>query len=136
MLQLAMAHGRRAHNERAIGDGFCDRGEILRRLQQRRCAHRGARLAKSDVVGFNDAQAWKAEVRHRARGRADVERVAGLDEDNAQVLFPGCDGLMLTDVALRRRYQLIPLIGYNDPGCWNHATSVKSSAAIVLLPSR
>ncbi len=134
----ATRDGRRTScpHERAIGNGFGDRGEIFRRLQQRRRSHRGARFAKSNVVGFNDAQARKTEVRHSAGGSADVERVAGLHEDNAQVLFPGCDGLMLTDVPLRCRYQLIPFIGYNDPGCSNHVISAKSLAAIALLPSR
>jgi len=89
VLQLAMANRGCAYHQGAIGDSFRHGGELLRRLEQRRRAYGGACFAERHVVGVDDAQPRKAEVRHSARRSPDVERVARGDEDDADAVVPG-----------------------------------------------
>jgi len=49
-----------------------------------RPAHGGDRLPESDVVRIDQAKVVKAEIRHGPSGGADVQRVAGGDEDNRE----------------------------------------------------
>src|ERR1019366_6882069 len=42
----------------------------------------GNRFAKGNFVGIDDAQVVHSEVRHGARGGADVQRIARGNEDN------------------------------------------------------
>ena len=86
MVQLAVADGGGSHDERAIGDGVGDALELLRIRKHGRGADGGARLAKGRLVRLDHAQMAEAEVAHGARGRADVERVARRNQNDAQTV--------------------------------------------------
>ena len=56
----------------------------------------GAGLAEGDVVGIDHPEAREAEIGHGAGGRADIERITGLDKDDPEVFFAvGCDDSMV-----------------------------------------
>ncbi len=84
VLRLAAADGGSANNEGAIRDGFGDRFEFFGAGEQWLSTNGGTRFAKGRFVGIHDAQMEEAEVTHGASGSTDVERIARLDEDNAQ----------------------------------------------------
>ena len=87
--QIALGTGG-ADDEGAVGDGLGQVLELLRCREDRLSVDGGLRLLKGDGVRMHDAQAGKAEVGHGASGRADVERVAAVDQDDVQaILFRG-----------------------------------------------
>lgn len=49
-----------------------------------RPADGGDRLTECDVIGIDQTKVMKAEVRDRARGCPDVQRVASGDENNRE----------------------------------------------------
>ena len=90
MLELAMADGGGANDQRAVGDGIGDCLEFFRGGQQGGRADGRARLAKRGVEGVDESETLKAEVRHGARRRANVERIArGHQDDTEAVGFHG-----------------------------------------------
>jgi len=86
MVQLAVADGSGSHDERAIGDGIRDALELLRIRKHGRGADGRARFAKRRLVRLDHAQMAEAEVAHGARGRANVERIARRDQNDAQTV--------------------------------------------------
>ena len=91
MLQRALADRGGAHDQRAIRDGFGHRCVLFRPREHLGRADGRTRVAKRRRVRVHDAQAGKAEIAHGARGRADVERVARGDKNDAQAIgLRGC----------------------------------------------
>jgi hypothetical protein len=88
MLEFAMPDAGGPDYEAAIGDGTGYGVERFRALQEGGGADGGAGFPESDVVGTHDPEAGKPEVRHRAGGSADIERVARGNQDYAEVVFP------------------------------------------------
>ena len=70
------------------GESFGQGREDTSVLQDRSCSYSRARLAEGGIVRRHQAQASKAEVEHRTRGRADVQRVARFDQYHGEVVFP------------------------------------------------
>ena len=91
-MQFSVANRRRADHELAIGHRFGHAVVLFRVLRHVGGAHGGPRFAKSRVVRIHHPQAGKAEVAHRARGRADVERIVRRHQDNAQAVETGRSG--------------------------------------------
>ena len=89
MLQLAVADGSRANDQAAIANGFFDGIVFFGFRQKRRGTNRGNRLAKGLFVRRDHTQMKRAEIAHRACGRADIERIARAHQDDAQVLEIG-----------------------------------------------
>ena len=89
VLRLAAADGGGTDNEGAIRNGFGNGFELFSAVKQWRGANGGTRFAEGQVVGIHDAKMKETEVAHGASGGANVERIAGLDEDNAQVVELG-----------------------------------------------
>src|SRR5579862_7369435 len=85
VLQFAIADRRGPYDQAAVADRFRYRAKFLCAGQQRLGAYRGYRLAKCFLVRGHHAEVKHAEVAHGTSGGADVERVAGADEDHAQV---------------------------------------------------
>ena len=92
MLQDAAADGRRAHDERAIRDGFAEVPILFRGGEKRRGANRRAGFAKREFIGIYDPEMAEAEVAHRARGGADVEGISRVYQHNAQAFELGFCG--------------------------------------------
>jgi hypothetical protein len=86
MVQISSADGGSADDERAIGDGFGHRFELLGTGKHVGCTDRGFRLTEGRRVGIHHAQAENAEIAHRPCGRADVQRVARGDEDDVKAV--------------------------------------------------
>lgn len=86
MQGLAAADGSGSHDEGAIRDGFGDSFEFFGAGEQRLSTDGGPRFAESQFVWIDDAKMSEAEVTHGAGSGSDVQRIARLDEDNAQVV--------------------------------------------------
>lgn len=82
LLRDAVLAGGGADDEGAIGDGFGDGGTDAGGLEDVRAADGGDGFTEGDIVGIDEAEIGKPEVRDGAGGRPDVERVAGGDENN------------------------------------------------------
>src|SRR5581483_7712460 len=84
--------GRRGTNHKgAVGHSFGQARVLCGALQQRRCSHSRAGLAKRRFIGIHHTQMAKTKVAHSTRSRADVERVTRGDKHNAQtVMFTQC----------------------------------------------
>ena len=96
MLQFPVSNRSRADDQLAVGYRGGDRWAFFGALEQGGGPHRGAGLSESEVVGVDDPQAREAEVGHRSGRRADIERIAGLHQDDAKIVFPvGCDPSMV-----------------------------------------
>jgi hypothetical protein len=54
--------------------------------EQRRSSDGGTRLAKRGLVRIHHTQVAEPEIAHRARSRADIERVAGRHQNHAQAV--------------------------------------------------
>src|ERR1700728_2650793 len=86
MLQLPVTDSRCANDNRTICNGFCDTLIFLRVGQQLRRPDRRTSLAKRRVVGIDDAQMMKSKVAHRARGCADIKRIARSHQYHAKTI--------------------------------------------------
>lgn len=87
MLNLTVAERGGADDERAVGDSFGEGGEFFGLLHDGGGADGGAGFAESEVVGLDDTEVEESEVAHGASGGAEVEWVAGADQNNTEV---GC----------------------------------------------
>lgn len=105
VLQIAVADGGSADDERAIGNGIGHAGKNFRVLENCRGSDGGARFAKRRLVWIDDAQMSAAKIAHRARGCANVEWIARRDEDDAQAVeFAGCGHAAILCQVLRTRF--------------------------------
>lgn len=89
MLHFTVADGCGANDEGAVRDGFGDGGEFFGGGENRGSADGGARFAEGQFVGIHDAEVEEAEVAHGASGCADIERIARVDEDDAEAVGLG-----------------------------------------------
>ena len=89
VLRVAATNGGGANDESAVRDGFGNILELFGAGEERRGAHSGACFAKSQFVRIYDAKMEEAEVAHSAGGGADVERIARVDENDAQIIELG-----------------------------------------------
>src|SRR5580704_4513434 len=86
MLQVAMADGGGADNQRAIRNRF-GYGFIFFSAGQDGCGADGRTGAlKCHIVGIYHPQMANSEVAHCPRGRADVEGIARVHQDDAQMI--------------------------------------------------
>jgi len=101
-----MADCRGSDHERAIGDGFCDGFEFFRLSKQGGGAYGGAGILKRDIVRIHHPQMKKSKVTHCPGGSANIERIARVHEDHAQMIeFSGNRqaGNILRQPAVQRR---------------------------------
>jgi hypothetical protein len=86
VLRLATANSGGTDHKGAIRDGFGDRFEFSGAGKQRFRADGGTRFAERKFVRVHDAKMQKAEIAHSACGGPDIEGIARLDEDDAQMI--------------------------------------------------
>lgn len=86
MLQVSVPDCRSSDYERAVGNRVRDRFIFFGAGQHIRGAYCGARTLKGHIVRIYDPQMLKSKVAHRTSGCADVERIAGVHQDHAQVI--------------------------------------------------
>ena len=86
VLRLAVAEGGGSDDQGAVGDGISYRGEFFALLHDGGGTDGRAGFAECEFVGFDDAEVEESEVAHGAGGGAKIERIAGADEDDAEVL--------------------------------------------------
>ena len=89
MQRVAAANGGGADDESAVRDSFGESLEFFGAGEKRRGAHSGACFPKSQFVGIYDAKVEETEIAHGTGGGANVEGVARVDEDDAQVIELG-----------------------------------------------
>lgn len=89
MQRVATANGSGTDDEGAVLDGLCESLEFFSASEKRRGAHSGACFPKSQFVGIHDAKMEETEVAHGAGGGANIEGIARVDEDDAQVIELG-----------------------------------------------
>jgi hypothetical protein len=92
VLQFAVADGGGADDEGAVRDGFGEGGEFFGGGEDGGSADGGAGFTKSQFVWIDHAEVEETEVAHGAGGGADVERIARVDEDDAQAVEFGTGG--------------------------------------------
>src|SRR5271154_4762984 len=81
-----MADRSSSDHQRTIGNGFSQRLEFFRAGQNFRRSHGRACSFKRHIVGIHYPQMAKSKVAHRSSGRADVEGIARVHEDDAQTI--------------------------------------------------
>ncbi len=86
MLQVAMTNRCRSDHQRAIGNCFGYGFVLFGAGQYFRSADGGARALKCHFVGIHHPQVMKSKVAHGTSGRADVEGIARVHQDNAQTI--------------------------------------------------
>ena len=85
-MQCPMADGGGSHDERAIRDRFGDGLELFGTFKQRGGTHGGTRLPERGLIRIHDSQMTSAEIAHRARSRADIERITRRHQDDAEAI--------------------------------------------------
>ena len=86
VFELAVAEGGGSDDQGAVGNGISYRGEFFGLLHDGGGTDGRAGFAECEFVGFDDAEVEESEVAHGAGGSAKIERIAGADEDDAEVL--------------------------------------------------
>jgi hypothetical protein len=86
MLQVAMADCRGSDHQRAIGNCLGHRFVLLGAGQHCGRSHSGTGAFKCHIVGINYTQVLKTKVAHGPSGRADVERIARIHQNDAQMI--------------------------------------------------
>jgi hypothetical protein len=92
MLQFAVAYRSGADNEGAVRDSFSDGLKFFGAREEGGGSDGGARFTKCQFVGMHHAKVEAAEVAHGTCRGADIERIARIDEDDAQVIELGAGG--------------------------------------------
>ena len=87
--QFAAADGGGSDDEGAVCDGVGHGLEFLGAGEQRRSSDSGTRFAKRQLERIHHPEMKEAEIAHGAGGGADVQRVARIHEDDAQVVELG-----------------------------------------------
>lgn len=86
MLQVTMADRSGSNHQRAIGNRFGDGFEFFGMGQHIRGAYGGASILKRHFVGIHHPQMEESKVAHCPGGRANVEGIARVYQDNAQMI--------------------------------------------------
>src|SRR5581483_8211172 len=86
MLQVAIARGRRPHNQVAIGYSTRDTLVLHCILQQSRRSHGRASFPKSDVVRVYNPQLEETKVAHGASRRPNVQGIAARNQNDAEMI--------------------------------------------------
>ena len=86
MLQVTMTDGSGSDHERTISNSFRYGFEFFGIDQYIRGSHGRTRILKRHIIGIYDSQVEKSKVAHGPSGRADVERIARVYQDQAQVI--------------------------------------------------
>ena len=86
MLQVAMADGSGSDHERAVGNRFRHSFILLSRRQHSGGAHGRASALKRHIIRIDDPQTLETEVAHSPSGGADVERIARVHQNDAQMI--------------------------------------------------
>lgn len=107
LLRPAMGEASGTGYEAAIGDGFGKSGAFGGALEQAGSAYGGTRLPPVGPVRRNHSQARESEVGHRAGGGANVERIAGGDENDEKPVALG---------AGQQTYSVVPIPGPKKAG--------------------
>src|ERR1022692_4767007 len=81
-----MADRRSSHHERAVGDGLGDSSVLFGAGQYGRSDDSGTSALKCHIVRVHHSQMLKSKVAHCPSGGTDVERVARVHQDNAQMV--------------------------------------------------
>src|SRR5579872_6068235 len=92
VLEIAMSDGGGADDQRAIGNGLSDGFKFFGVEEHGGGAHGGAGALESDFVRVNHAQAGESEIAHGAGCGANVERVADVHKNDAQIVEFRGDG--------------------------------------------
>ena len=90
LLWLPIGECASSDNESAICHGFDERGSFGRVLEQLGCSDGRPCLTPIRRIRGGDSEVRKAEIRHRACRRADVERIARRDKDHFHAVALGC----------------------------------------------
>jgi hypothetical protein len=86
VLQVAMADCGSSDHKRAVGNRFGHSFEFFSIGQQVRGAHRGSGILKGHIVGVHHSQVEKSKIAHCPSGSANVERIAGIHQNYAQIV--------------------------------------------------
>lgn len=86
VLQVAMADRRGSNDQRAVGNRFRHGLINFRACQRGRRAHRRSRILKRYVIRIYQAKARKSKIAHRTRSRTDVQRIAHVHQNDAEVI--------------------------------------------------
>jgi hypothetical protein len=110
MLQIAMTNCGGSDYQRAVGNRFGHRFVLYRAGQDGRGVHGGTGALKCDLVWIHHPQMVKPEVAHGPSGRADVERIPRLHQDDAQMIeFGGSrQGILILRQPQRNRVACHP----------------------------
>src|ERR1700722_2956238 len=79
-MQFSVAPRRGADDQRAARDVFGEIFKPLRGFEDFGRADRGTRALESDIIGMHQTKTAKSKIADGARGRADVQRIAGIDQ--------------------------------------------------------
>ena len=85
-MQFAIASGSGTDDKGAVGNGVGYGLELRGLLEKLGGTDGGASLAKRCVEGIHDAQMAETEIAHRTCSGADVQRIAGSDENHAKMI--------------------------------------------------
>lgn len=83
LLGFAVGEGSGADDKGTVCNGLSEGACLYCVLEQVLCADRGQGFAPVGFVGRDDGELMETEVGHGTRGRADVERIARGDKDDA-----------------------------------------------------
>src|SRR5205085_5335381 len=81
---IAAAQRGRAHDERAVRNSAFQRFEFFRLREQPRRPHGRPRIPERQFERMHYPQVQKAEIAHRARRRANVQRIPSVHQNHAQ----------------------------------------------------
>ena len=86
MLQVAMANCRGSNHERAIRHGFNNRLVHFCSLESGSSSYSGTGILECNIIGVNQSQVRKSKIAHGPSGRADVEGIARVHQNDAQTI--------------------------------------------------
>jgi len=112
MLQVTMADRSGSNHQRAIGNRFGNGFEFFGLGQHIRGADGGASILKGHFVGIHHPQMKKSKIAHCPGGRANVQGIARVYQDNAQMIEFSGNGQarnILRHPLQQKRSQLDPL---------------------------
>ena len=109
VLEIAMSDGGGPYNQRAIGHGVGDGFELFGASEEVGRPDGGTRPLESDVVRIDYAEVLKSEIAHGTGGRSDIERIARVHQDDAQMIEFGGNGQTVFILRQCRKFRMIVL---------------------------